>query len=62
MVMAFRREQSADNARVCELREIDPAADYRVTLYRTYEPDKPLIMKGSNFQKFKAVIHDRPVR
>jgi alpha-galactosidase len=60
MVMAFRREQAPDSTSVCELREIDPAASYRVTLYRAYEPDAPLMMKGADLQKFKIVIDDRP--
>jgi hypothetical protein len=60
MVMAFRREQAPDNTRVCELREIDPASSYRVTLYRAYEPEAPLVMKGAELQKFKVVIDDRP--
>jgi hypothetical protein len=60
MVMAFRREQAPDNTRVCDLREIDPAASYRVTIYRAYEPEAPLVMKGADLQKFKVVIDDRP--
>jgi hypothetical protein len=60
MVMAFRREQALDNTRVCELREIDPAASYRVTIYRAYDPEAPLVMKGADLQKFKVVIDDRP--
>ena len=37
MVMAFRRDQSAYLACEGRLREIDPAQDYEVTIYRTYD-------------------------
>jgi alpha-galactosidase len=60
MVMAFRREEAPDNTRVCELREIDPAASYRVTIYRAYEPEAPLVMKGTDLQKLTITIADRP--
>jgi hypothetical protein len=39
---------------------MDPAADYRVTLYRTYEPEVPQMMKGADLQKFTVAIADRP--
>ena len=60
MVMAFRREQAPDDTRVWELREIDPATTYRVTIHRAYEPEAPLVMKGADLQKFKVVIDERP--
>jgi len=60
MVMAFRRQQSPDSTRVCELRAIDPAASYRVILYRTYEPETPVRMDGAELRKLKVEIHDCP--
>ena len=60
MVLAFRRDQSAGNICVCALREIVPEANYLVTLYRTYEPETPIRMKGSDLQNLKVVINDCP--
>jgi alpha-galactosidase len=60
MVMAFRRDQCPVNTGECELREIDPAASYRVTLSRTYAPEKPVTMKGVDLQKLTVAIDDCP--
>ena len=60
MIMAFRREQAPDRTRVCELREINPAASYRVTRYRAYEPEAPLVMKGVDLQKLEIAIGEQP--
>jgi alpha-galactosidase len=60
MLMAFRRQESPRGTCECRLREIDPAADYRVTLYHTYEPEKPLTMKGAALQKLTLEIGESP--
>jgi alpha-galactosidase len=60
IVMAFRRDQSPVGIVECNLHEIDPAANYQVTIYHTYEPETPLIMKGSNIQNLKIEINDCP--
>jgi len=60
MVVAFRRHQSPGKTRECRLREIDPAADYRVTLYRSFEPERTLTMKGAALQKLTVEIDESP--
>ena len=60
MVMAFRRDQSPYVAYEAELREIDASADYQVTMYRTFDPDKPAVLKGSALQKLRITIAECP--
>ncbi len=60
MVVAFRRHESPYAAYAAELHEIDPAADYEVTAYHSYDPDKPVVMKGESLQKLKIEIDERP--
>ena len=60
MVMAFRRDQSPVSTSECELREIDPSADYQVLLYRTYEPEPPVRMKGADLRNLEIVINESP--
>ena len=60
IVMAFRRDKSPYASYDCHLREIDPLATYRVTMYRTYDPEKPVTMKGSDLEKLNIAIHDCP--
>jgi alpha-galactosidase len=60
MVMAFRRHQSPYGTCECRLREIEAAASYRVTLCRTYEPEKPATMKGADLQLLRIQIDECP--
>ena len=60
MVMAFRRDQSPYVGYETELREIDASEDYKVTVYRTYDGDKPAVLKGSALQKLRIEIDERP--
>ena len=60
MVMAFRRDQSPYPIYEAVLREIDSAADYEVTTYRTYDGDKPTVLKGSALWKFRIDIEEQP--
>ncbi|MFH1008003.1 MAG: alpha-galactosidase [Candidatus Latescibacterota bacterium] len=60
MVMAFRRQESPDGTCEVRLREIDPAADYRVTMYRTYEPETPLTIQGAALQRLTLGIAESP--
>jgi alpha-galactosidase len=60
MVMAFRRHESPYAACECQLREIASAADYRVTMYRTYEPEEVLTMKGAVLQKLTLEMDKSP--
>jgi alpha-galactosidase len=60
MVTAFRRDQCPDSIRDCRLREIDPAADYAVTIYRTYEPQSTLTMEGAALQNITIEIGESP--
>ena len=60
MIMAFRREQSPFRTFECQLREIDPAAGYEVTLSHTYQSENPATMKGSDLQNLKIDITEAP--
>lgn len=60
MVMAFRRDQSPYPIYEVELREIDAEANYEVATYRTYDGDKPVVMKGSALQKLRIDIEAQP--
>ena len=60
MVMAFRRPESPYGTREIRLREIDPAANYSVTLYRSYDPEKTLTMPGTALQKLTIEIGEIP--
>ena len=60
MVVAFRRHESPYVGYGAELHEIDASADYQVTMYHSYKPDKPVVMKGAALQKLKVEIYERP--
>ncbi|MHB0999410.1 MAG: alpha-galactosidase [Armatimonadota bacterium] len=60
MVMAFRRHKSPYAVFACSLYDIDPDADYRVTYSRTYHPEKPVFMKGSDLQKLRIQLDNTP--
>ena len=60
IVLAFRRDQSPYAACECELREIDPAANYQVVLHRGYEPGQPVVTPGSALSRLSLAIDERP--
>jgi alpha-galactosidase len=60
IVLGFRREQSPYASYDCELREIDPAAQYEVVLSHSYQPSPPLLMPGEKLRRFRAVIDEKP--
>ncbi|MCG3147424.1 MAG: Alpha-galactosidase Mel36A [Verrucomicrobiae bacterium] len=60
MVIAFCRPESPYTAWRCRLRDIEPAARYRVTVLRSYEPDPPVTLTGAELEQFKIEIEDRP--
>jgi alpha-galactosidase len=60
IVVAFRRQKSPDRIFACDLHGIDPAADYLVTQSRTYEPSKPVPMKGLSIKPLIIEIDGRP--
>jgi alpha-galactosidase len=60
IVMAFRRDRSPYGSYNCHLREIDPTATYQVAMYHTYDPEKPLMMKGSDLEKLNIEIDESP--
>ncbi|MCC6442243.1 MAG: hypothetical protein IT210_02180, partial [Armatimonadetes bacterium] len=60
MVMAFRRHESPYARYACALREIDPDADYSVTLAHTYERSRPVTMKGADLLRLPIDIEDCP--
>jgi len=60
LLMAFRRDQSPDAQGVCRLRDIDPGAAYRVTVYRGYAPEPPMTMPGAGLQELALAIDTAP--
>ncbi len=60
IVVAFRRHRSPYASFECELRAIDPAAEYLVTEAQTYRPSPPVRMHGASLARIKARIDDRP--
>jgi alpha-galactosidase len=60
LVMAFRRGESPYTSYDGRLFGIDPAAGYQVTMCRTYDPEKPVLLKGSDLQKVRIDISDCP--
>ena len=60
MVMAFRRHRSPYPTYLCELQEIDPQAEYQVTLAYGYEPSPPVIMAGMALRRLRIDIEDSP--
>ena len=60
MIVAFRRHQSPYASFVCEPHEIDPAAKYAVAQSHGYQPGEAVIVAGSELQRLKAEIDDRP--
>jgi len=60
MVMAFRRHESPYGTCEIRLREIDSAANYSVTLYRSYDLEKTLTMPGTALQKLTIEIGGVP--
>jgi alpha-galactosidase len=60
MVTAFRRHQSPYGSFTCALREIEPTADYEVSLSRGYEPAAAPRMKGHQLLNLKLEIDDMP--
>lgn len=60
MVLAFRRPESPYTAWRCDLREIDPAANYRMTVSRMYEPEPPVTLTGAALRQLKIELDERP--
>ncbi|MCX6925854.1 MAG: hypothetical protein NT154_22005, partial [Verrucomicrobia bacterium] len=60
IVMAFRRDQSAYVACEGRLREIDPTKTYDVIIYRIYEAEKPVTLKGSTLAQLRLEIDECP--
>ena len=60
MVLAFRRHQSPAGSSMCELHEVDAAADYEVTTSRGYQPSAAARMKGAQLRNLKVEIDEQP--
>ncbi|MBP5274343.1 MAG: NPCBM/NEW2 domain-containing protein [Abditibacteriota bacterium] len=56
----FRREESPFGSLTVEPRNIRPDKKYRVDIYRTYDLEKSVIMKGSELAEFTAAISEKP--
>jgi len=60
MVVAFRRHESPYFGLRPELRAIEPAAEYDVVRSVGYEPSAPVRVRGSELQRWRLEILDRP--
>ena len=60
MVLALRRHRSPYPTYLCELQEIDPQAEYQVTLAYGYEPSPPVTMAGMALRRLRIEIEDSP--
>lgn len=60
MLLAFRRDQSACLACEASLRGIDPAKNYEVIFYRTYEPEPSVTLLGSALKKLRLDLVECP--
>jgi alpha-galactosidase len=60
IVVCFRRERSPYAAFDCQLREIDSAADYEITLSPSYQPGPPVTITGAELLRYRAVIGEKP--
>ena len=60
LVLAFRRDQSGQDACQVHLREIDPAARYTVKRYPTYALEAALTLTGSELQDLLLTIGEKP--
>lgn len=60
VVIAFRREASEQEHWRCTLREIDHACDYLVIVSRTFVPDDPVRMHGSDLASMDIHLCEAP--
>jgi alpha-galactosidase len=60
MVVAFRRHQSPSGSFVCELYEVEAAAEYEVTRSPHYTPTAPARMTGAQLRNLRVEIDERP--
>jgi len=60
LVVGFRRERSPYGSFDCELRAIEPAADYEVRLSVGYQPSPPITVRGEQLRRYRAVIDEKP--
>jgi alpha-galactosidase len=60
MIVFFRRHQSPYASYVCNLREIEPGAKYKVIISRSYQQSEPVIMKGIDLQNVKVDVSECP--
>lgn len=60
VVFAFRRHESPFGSYYCELRGIEPDAEYEITRSVGYEPEPARRIKGSELKNLKIDIDDRP--
>ncbi len=60
MVLAFRRHQSPYTGFTCALRDIDPEANYEVTISPNYTPNPSATMKGDALRAVALNIDEVP--
>jgi alpha-galactosidase len=60
MLLAFRRDQSQDSSCRCGLREIEPAKQYTLKLFRSFELEKTITLPGIQLQDLQVDIDECP--
>jgi len=60
MIIAFRRHESPYASFVCDLKEINPDAEYEVIQSHSFDLASPIKMNGKELKRFKLEIDDCP--
>ena len=60
IVIGFRRPRSPYAGFDCELRDIDPAAEYEIRTSTGFEPSIPVVMAGRQLLNYRMVIDEKP--
>lgn len=60
MLLAFRRDQAPAESWECSLREIDPAASYTLSIYRTYDLAETVTLPGAALQRLRVSTAEMP--
>lgn len=59
-VFVFRREASPYSSMQISMKAIDPQANYRITLYESYDPKPPMTVKGSELAHYSVNLAGAP--
>jgi len=60
IVLGFRRHRSPYSGYQCDLRSIDEAAQYEVSISHRYDPEPPVRMSGTELKRLNLIVKDCP--